>query len=539
MRNRAWLLLLTPLLVLCALTSATAADAPVRSCASLMQLNLPNATITSATPMAAAAFVPPGLKPDQKIPPVFTSAPAFCRVSVTLKPTPDSDIKVEVWMPASGWNGKFRGIGNGGFAGYISYGGLAAAVSQGYAAASTDTGHSTEGAEWALGHPEKIVDYGYRGVHEMTVSAKAVVKAFYDVAAKPTYFASCSNGGRQALMEAQRFPDDYDGIIAGAPANSWVPMVTRGLKELKALDGAGYIPPTKIPAISEAVLSACDAQDGLKDGVVNDPRQCHFDPAVLLCKDKESDACLTSRQVDSLKTIYADAHDLAGGPEFPGLLPGAEDGRGGWAVWVTGSEEGKSLGTFFVTGYFADMVYGKKDWDYRTADLAAAEKLAQEKTGDSMTAMNPDLKSFLAHGGKLILYHGWNDPAISALNTVRYYNSAVAAVGATAADQSMRLYMVPGMQHCAGGPGATIFGQIEEEPRANAELDIFTSLLQWVENGKAPGTIIAAKYSGPGAKAPEMTRPLCPYPQAPEYKGAGDPKRAESFVCTAGGSTSK
>ena len=539
MRNRAWLFLVASLFVPSALTSATAADAPARSCASLTQLNLPNATITSAAPVAAAAFLPPGLKPDEKVPPVFTSAPAFCRVAVTLTPTSDSDIKVEVWMPASGWNGKFRGIGNGGFAGYISYGGLAAAVSQGYAAASTDTGHSTQGAEWALGHPEKIVDYGYRGVHEMTVNAKTIVKAFYGVAAKPAYFASCSNGGRQALMEAQRFPDDYDGIIAGAPANSWVPMVSKGLKELKALDGPGYIPASKVPAIDQAVSAACDAQDGLKDGVINDPRQCHFDPSVLLCKDKESDTCLTSPQIDSLKSIYADARDLAGGPDFPGLLPGAEDGRGGWAVWITGSEEGKSLGTFFVTGYFADMVYGKKDWDFRNADVAAAEKLAQEKTGDSMNALNPDLKPFLTHGGKLILYHGWNDPAISALNTVRYYKSAVAAVGAKAAEQSIRLYMVPGMQHCAGGPGATIFGQIDEEPRANAEHDIFTSLVEWVEGGKAPGTIVAAKYSGPEAKTPEMTRPICPYPQAAEYKGTGDPKRAESFACAAGAPTSK
>ena len=391
MRNRAWLILIAQLLVLLAPTSATAADAPVRSCASLTQLDLPNATITSAAPVAAGAFVPPGLKPDEKVPPLFTSAPAFCRVAVTLKPSSDSDIKVEVWMPVSGWNGKFRGIGNGGFAGYISYGGLAAAVGQGYATASTDTGHSTQGAEWALGHPEKVVDYGYRGVHKMTVNAKTVVKAFYGTAAKPVYFASCSNGGRQALMEAQRFPDDYDGIIAGAPANAWVPMLTKGLKELQALDQGGYIPPIKIPAIGKAVLAACDAQDGLKDGILNDPRQCHFDPSGLLCKERESDSCLTSRQVDSLKIIYADARDLAGNADFPGLLPGAEDGRGGWADWVTGSEEGKSAGTFFVTGYFADMVYGKKDWDFRATNVAAAEKLAYETTGDSMDATNPDL----------------------------------------------------------------------------------------------------------------------------------------------------
>jgi len=528
------LLRLASLLLVAAVAHAADPDGPARTCASLKQTALPNVTITVAEPVRAGAFVPPGLKPDQKVPPLYKNAPAFCRVAATLTPTPDSDIKVEVWMPASGWNGKFRGVGNGGFAGFINYRGLASAVSQGYAVASTDTGHSTEGAEWALGHPEKVIDYGYRAVHEMTLDAKTIVNAFYGESPKRSYFASCSNGGRQALMEAQRFPEDYDGIIAGAPANAWAPLLTDALRFAQALVHAGYIPPTKIPTISKAVLAACDAQDGVKDGVLNDPRQCDFDPASLLCRGKDSDDCLTAPQVASLKLIYAGAHDRAGKQIFPGLLPGGEDGDGGWKLWVTGEEEGKSLGTYFVHGYFADMVNGNKDWDFRKANVDGSLRLAYEKTGEAMNSVNPDLKAFFGRGGRLIMYHGWNDAAIPALNSVNYYNSVIAAVGGASSDQSMRLYMVPGMQHCSGGPGATSFGQHEDGTSGDAEHDVFVSLVDWVENGKAPGSLIATKYGdGGAARTIQMTRPLCPYPQTVKYKGLVDPNVAASFECVA------
>ncbi|HTS37988.1 MAG TPA: tannase/feruloyl esterase family alpha/beta hydrolase [Candidatus Solibacter sp.] len=513
-----------------------AADSPARTCASLKQFSLPNAEITMAAPVAAGTFVPPNLKPDEPISPVYKSAPAFCRVMATLRPSNDSDVKVEVWMPASGWNGKFRGAGNGGFAGYIAYWTLAAAVRQGYAAASTDTGHSTTDATWALGHPEKIVDYGYRAVHQMTVDAKAIVKAFYGAESRQAYFASCSNGGRQGLMEAQRFPADYEGIIAGAPANNWTPMLAAGLKYQQVLDGGGYIQPEKVPAIAKAVNAACDAQDGVKDGVLNDPRQCHFDPSVLLCKEKDSDECLTGPQAESLKKVYAGLRDSSGKLLFPGLLPGAEDGPGGWQVWATGEKEGKSLGAFFVIGYFSNMVYGKKDWDFLGVNVNSAFKMAQEKTGDSLNSNSPDLKAFFARGGKLIVYHGWDDPAISALNTIHYYNRVESAVGRQTTERSMRVYMVPGMQHCEGGPGATAFGQADTAPRGDADHDIFTALVQWVEKGKAPETIVAFKPSGKSADGGEpangsMTRPLCPYPQSARYKGSGDPNNAASFSC--------
>ena len=524
------------LLVLSLLLASIAnAQSPARSCASLKQTAIPNVTINIAATVASGAFVPPDQKPDQKTPPVYKKAPAFCRVEATLAPSSDSDIKVEIWMPASGWNGKFRGVGNGGFAGYIAYPALAAAVTQGYATASTDTGHATTDASWALGHPQKVVDYGYRAIHETAVDAKAIIKAFYGDVPKRSYFGSCSNGGRQALMEAQRFPEDYDGILAGAPANTWVPMLTGGLAFVQAMHGASYISPAKLPAISKAVNDACDAQDGVKDGILNDPRQCRFDPAVLRCKGEPTDACLTDPQIKTLKMIYSGAHGAAGKQIFPGLEPGAEGGENGWEDWVMGKEEGKSAVVFFVGGYFANMVFEKKDLDVQALNLASAMKLAYEKTGDQLDAMNPDLHAFLARGGKLILYHGWNDPGISPLNTVNYYDEVVKAVGSQKAEQSIRLYMVPGMQHCGGGPGANFFGQIESAPRSEADHDIFTSLVQWVEDGKAPGTIIASKYGDREGKVLEMTRPLCPYPQAAKYNGSADPKSAASFSCAAEG----
>ncbi|WP_158747935.1 tannase/feruloyl esterase family alpha/beta hydrolase [Acidobacterium sp. S8] len=534
MRFRSFLVIL-PAVFLFA-TSAFAADTvgPGRSCSSLKNVTLSDGKIAATESVAAGTFIPPNLKPGEKVPALYKNVPVFCRVRATLTPTADSEIKVEVWLPAKGWNGRFRGLGNGGFAGYIAYSGLAAAVTQGYAAASTDTGHSTEGAQWALGHPEKVIDYGYRAVHLMTEDSKTITKAFYGDAPKRSYFASCSNGGRQALMEAQRFPADYDGIIAGAPANAWAPMLTSGLKLLQVLDGPGYIPPAKIPAISKAVLTKCDALDGVADGVLNDPRECHFDPSVFLCKDKESDACLTAPQVVSLKAIYAGTHDDTGKLIFPGALPGAEEGRGGWATWITGSEEGKSSGTFFVTGYFANMVYDDANWSSKNVNINDALKLAYEKTGDLLDAMNPDLKPFLSHG-KLIFYHGWNDPGISPLNTVNYYNSVVESVGNQTADASLRLYMVPGMQHCGGGPGATVFGQDEAAPRNDPQHDIFAALVHWTEDSSAPANIIATKYleSETGTAKPkiEMTRPLCPYPQSASYAGSGNKKLAGSFTC--------
>ncbi|HJZ68001.1 MAG TPA: tannase/feruloyl esterase family alpha/beta hydrolase, partial [Blastocatellia bacterium] len=391
-----------------ALLSALAFGAkPVfaQSCEKLAEIKLANTTVTAAQPVAAGAFTPPA---GSAAP--FKGLPAFCRVTGVIKPTVDSDIKFEVWMPSSGWNGKFEGIGNGGFAGSITYEGLAGAVARGYAAASTDTGHTGGNASWALGHPEKIADYGHRAVHEMTEKAKSIVSAFYGGGPKRSYFASCSNGGRQALMEAQRYPNDYDGLIAGAPANYFTPVLSGFAWNLQALsnDPSSYIPPAKLKAIETAALAACDARDGVTDGVIDDPNKCNFDPSVLLCKGSDSNDCLTEKQVMALKKIYSGPRNSKGDLITAGFVPGGETGPGGWTLWITPAEPSRALQYFFATQAFANMVYNDPKWDFKTFNLDRDSKLADEKLGRSLNAIDPNLKAFKAHGGKLILYHGWS-----------------------------------------------------------------------------------------------------------------------------------
>jgi feruloyl esterase len=468
----------------------------------------------------------------------YKDVPAFCRVVAEVSPTADSAIKLEVWMPASGWNGKYQGQGNGGFAGMIGYPALGAAIKRGYAAAGTDTGHAGGDAAWALGHPEKVIDFGYRGIHEMTLTAKAIIEAFYADHPQHSYFASCSDGGREALMEAQRFPQDYDGILAGAPANYWTHLLlgTMWVDQATTLDQASYIPAGKLPAIAAAVLAACDAQDGVADGILNDPRQCHFDPATLLCKEADSNGCLTAPQVTALKKIYAGPHDSAGHQLFPGYLPGAEEGPGGWTLWITGSAPGRSLLFFFGTQYFTNMVYEQAGWDYKTFNVDQAAKLADSKTARALNATDPNLEPFRARGGKLIMYHGWGDAAIPAPNTIDYYDSVVATMGRGNTDSFLRLFMAPGMQHCGGGPGPNSFGQGANSPPYDPEHNIYTALEQWVEKSVAPSRITATKYvddSNP-AQGVKMTRPLCPYPQVAKYKGTGDTNDAANFVCAPG-----
>lgn len=514
------------------------AHAAPRPCEGLSKLALPHTTVTSAQLMSPGAFEPPAavtpwLLGDLSL---YKRLPAFCRVTAVSKPSSDSDIKIEIWLPAANWNGRFRGQGNGGFAGEIDYGSLAQSVAHGYAAAGSDTGHAASGidASWALNHPEKIVDFAYRAIHEMTVIGKAATKAFYGDAAHHSYFSSCSNGGRQALMEAQRYPDDYDGIIAGAPANYWTHLLGGSLWDVKMTtrDAAAYIPAAKIPAIARAVDAACDAKDGVTDGVLNDPRTCHFRPETMLCKSGDSDSCLTHEQVTTLEELYQGARDASGRQIFPGYLPGGEDGPGGWGIWITGPSENKSLIYSFSVGFFANMLYNKPEWDYKSADVDQAVAEADAKYAAVLNATQSNLKPFMSHGGKLILYHGWNDAAISPLNTINYFHSVVRATGEKNAGSFLRLYMVPGMQHCGGGPGTDNFGATGLSEKNDPQHNMYLALEDWVEKGEAPGTIIAAKMK-PRATPPvvDRTRPLCVYPQEAKYKGSGDTNDAASFVC--------
>ncbi|HEY6384331.1 MAG TPA: tannase/feruloyl esterase family alpha/beta hydrolase [Candidatus Acidoferrum sp.] len=516
------------------------AQAAGQTCEQLAQLALPNTKVASAQTVAAGAFAPPAnlapwLAGD---PDFYKRLPAFCRVTAEAKPTTDSDIKIEVWLPASGWNGKFRGQGNGGFAGEIDYRMLGLAVLQGYASAATDTGHAAEGtnATWALGHPEKIVDFAYRAIHEMTVVGKAAVKAFYGDAPQHSYFANCSNGGRQALMEAQRYPEDYDGILAGAPANYWTHLLGAALWNAQSttLDPASYIPTSKIPTIAKGVNETCDARDGVTDGVLNDPRQCHFDPADLLCKAADSDSCLTQSQVTALKKLYQGPRDAKGQQIFPGYEPGGEQGGGGWALWITGPAPGKALLFAFGNGFFSNMVYDKPDWDYKKANLDESVAVADKKFAAVLNATDTNLKPFESRGGKLIIFHGWNDSGISPLNTINYYESVESKMGKQDADSFLRLFMVPGMQHCGGGPGPDVFGQVGFSSPNDPQHNMYLALEQWVEKGAAPSTVIATKEAASGSVGGvKVTRPLCAYPQVAHYKGTGDTNEAANFVCGA------
>jgi len=491
------------------LGAALAAPTP---CANLKAVSLPNATITVAESVPAGTFTPPGggggggQRGGQ---PAALAVPAFCRVAATLKPTSDSQIDMEVWMPEN-WNGKFQFVGGGGWAGVISYPAMATALNEGYATASTDTGHKGGNANFAIGHPEKVTDFAYRAVHESTLKAKAVLTSFYDRGPRFSYWNGCSTGGRQGLMAAQRYPEDFDAIIAGAPANYQTHLHTwdLGVAIPVLKDPAGAVPAAKLALLNKAVTEACDARDGVKDGLLNEPRTCKFDPATLLCKAGDAETCLTSAQLESVKRMYSPARTKAGELVFPGKDPGSETG---WNV-INGSAQvppGVSIGSFQVA-------YDNLNWDWRTFDLDRDLKVVDEKVGLIINAINPDLSVFKARGGKLILYHGWNDTAISAGNTINYYNSVLSKMGRNQ-DNWIRLFMVPGMGHCQGGIGPS-------------QVNWMGALERWRESGIAPDQLPASRVTN---NRVDMTRPLCPYPQVAQYKGVGSTNDAANFVCKA------
>jgi feruloyl esterase len=480
------------------------------SCETLLKLTLENATITLAELVPAGAFKAPTGGNAAQNATRFAELPAFCRVAATVKPTTDSDIKVEVWMPASAWNGKFEAVGNGGWAGTISYPAMAQAIARGYATTSTDTGHSTPGGSFALGHPEKLTDYAYRSEHEMTVKAKAIVKAFYGNAPTRSYFNGCSTGGRQALTEASRFPDDFDGIIAGAAANPKTHLDTwriwMGLETLK--DPATRIPKEKYPAIHQAVLAACDALDGLKDGLISDPTSCHFDPQVMACKEGDGAGCLTPKQVQSVKTILGPAKTRTGEVIFPSYQPGTELA---WGLLIGGPDPYDT-----ALDQFRYMVFDDPKWDWRTFDVDRDMAKADQKLHGLLTAIDPkSISPFFKRGGKLLTYQGWSDQDISPLASVNFFKSMPGAVGDATVSSSMRLFMVPGMGHCGGGEGPNTF-------------DMMVPLEQWVEKGQAPARVVAS-HSTNGRI--DRTRPLCPYPQVARYTGTGSIDEAANFTC--------
>ena len=485
-------------------------SAATGSCERLSSLKLPDTTITTAETVAAGAF-----KPSTAGEPAegqgFRRLPAFCRVAAAIAPTSDSDIKVEVWLPLTGGNGKFQAVGNGGWAGSISYAAMGRALGEGYATASTDTGHIGATGAFALDHPEKLVDYAHRAVHEMTVKAKAIVDAFYGSAPKQSYWNGCSTGGRQALMEAQRYPTDYDGIVAGAAANPKTHLDAWRVSMAQAMfkDHASFIPASKYPAIHQAVLKACDALDGLSDGLIDDPTRCRFDPGVLECTNGDGPGCLTAAQVTAAQVVMRPATDRRTGAEvFPGFEMGTE------LMW------GRLLGGPdpypIALDQFRFITFRNPSWNWRTFDLERDTALADQISQGTLGAIDPNLTAFTQHGGKLLLYHGWTDPSIAPRASVNFYTRALEATKRPADGAVwLRLFMVPGMGHCGGGDGPNAF-------------DMMSALAPWVESGKVPERIVASHST---AGKVDRTRPLCAYPQVARYTGSGSIDDAVNFVC--------
>ena len=505
--------------------------AATMTCANLASLKLSHTTITAAQSIPAGTYTAPNGE-------VFQNMPAFCRVAATLTPTTDSEIGIEVWMPSSTWNGRFEGVGNGGFAGSIPYSAIAPGVLLGYATVGTDTGHSgssTDDGSFALGHPEKIIDFGYRSIHLMTVIGKQISSAFYGEDAQHSYFTGCSTGGRQALMEAQRYADDYDGIIAGDPVayythhhvggNLWVVWQMFN-------NPASTVFTTQDTLLGSAVNAACDALDGVVDGVLNDPRRCHFDPAALLCTGSQvPPACLTSEQVEAVRHLWTGPDETV---QQRGYYPPFERGgeADGWPASISPdpppapqTDSHAQIGIPF----FEYFVFDDPNWDFQTFNWASDPAYVEEKVvipgqtlASVLNSIDPNLKPFQARGGKLIQYHGFSDPEVPPLTSINYFESVVDSGGSPEWKQTgdfYRLFMVPGMNHCKGGPGANVF-------------DTLTPLVDWVEQDVAPDRILATHYVNnmPG-QGVAFTRPLCSYPQEAIYKGSGNPNDAANFVC--------
>ena len=505
------------------LLGAAAAATP---CENLTNLKLDKATITSArmvpegpapapeggrgrgaTAGAQAAGAPQAVGAPRgggNPPPAPALIPAHCQLQIVLKPSPDSLINMEMWLPpADKWNGKFMGVGNGGFAGSIQ--GLANDMPQalrlGYATAGTDTGHQDAGGAWAIGHPEKMIDFGYRATHEMTLKSKQIVGAFYDRSPQYSYFKGCSTGGRMALMEGQRYPDDYDGIIAGSLASRHIHMWTAGIARSIELSRhpEGAITTEQAALVNTLVTNTCDT---LKEGFLNNPRACKVDFSKLKCKAGAAadNSCLTGPQLKTVDTYYGGVKNSKGELIFSGQ--------------ALGNPIAAQRPTNQAPGGVFDLVriaYNDPNVDWQKFDLDRDMKFLDEKIG-YVDAVDPDLSKFKSSGGKLLMTHGWSDTSITPETTIWYYDAVLNKMGKSQSDW-MRLFMVPGMGHCRGGPGVNTF-------------DSIGALEKWVEKGIAPDTML-----GTGAQG--LTRPLCQYPQYAEYKGKGDLKDASNWACKA------
>ena len=518
------------------LLSALPAAAATATCSDMASLSLPATTITLAQSVAAGAVVTG-----------TTKAPVgLCRVAGTIKPGPQSNVKFEVWIPTDGsWNGKYQQIGNGGFAGSINAATIANGVSRGYATAGTDDGTSgpPSGAPAFIGNNDVLLDYGYRAIKVTTDASKAVVAALMGAAPKFSYFVGCSDGGREALKEAQRYPEDFDGIIVGSPVNDQVgefgssylydnQVILNGPQTGGVPDA--YIPPAMLPILSNAALAQCAGKDGglASDPFLNDPSGCWFDPGVVQCRSgQDPSTCLTAAQVEAARKIYIGPHNRRGQLLFPGYEPGGESATGDWQSWITGASP-TAHGSQYTLGFGfgCDLMQGVTTCDYLSIDVAAQDATARRTLQPILSSVNPDLRRFKRHGGKLIQYAGWADTAIAPQNGLNYYRKVQQTMGDVR--EFYRVFMVPGMAHCSGGAGPNAFGNgTTNGPVIDADHDLLKALESWVEQHKAPRQIVATHYlNNTASQGVQFQRPLCPYPERAEYRG-GDPDSADSFAC--------
>jgi feruloyl esterase len=551
--------------------------AKAATCESLSLLTLPHATITAAETITSGTFTPS----PPNFPITLTGLPPVCRVAITSTPTYDSLIHIEVWIPLNNWNGKFLQQGCGGLCGSIFYFNFPSGLARGYAVAATDDGNPSsvtyDGSAF-LGHPDRIVDFAYRAIKETTDYAKTIIATFEGGNPKRSYFFGCSEGGREALIEAQRYPDDFDGIIVGSPANSFIHLTAGMAWDDQALlnNPASYIPPASLSVLTNAVLKQCAGQGGglPSDPFLNDPRLCHFDPISVQCKaGQDPSTCLTPAQVQAARAIYWGPHDpVTGQLVWPGLEPGTED-QGDWQNYVSGTSyaaeisagTGASASVGLANNFFGDIVFQNANFSYKNLNFDSDIKYADNTVGPIMSAIDPDLRPFFKHG-KMIQYVGWSDGAIAAMNSVNYYNlvrdvlnddarpgqhngegpdngqghdngppGQHGAASYTEIQQYDRLFTVPGMMHCGNGPGPNAFGNyfsVGDTPVVDAQHDILTALDRWVEQGTAPDQIIATHYvNNHPASGIQFQRPLCPYPQMAHWNKVGDPSKASSFTC--------
>lgn len=532
-------------LALAACTAAPLAAAAV-PCESLLTLALDDARITASVAVPGPTY----LAPDGV---VYTGVPPFCKVSAVATPTPDSLINIEVWLPAgSDWNGRFEGIGNGGYAGTIAVGApaMVVALKRQFAVASTDMGTAPSGnnnADLLVGHPQKWEDWGHRATHLMTTASKQLIAAYYGRPPVYSYFNGCSTGGQQALMTAQRYPQDYDGILAGAPAANRTHIHTGLVWNFQAQKATllSTFNSDHAKLITAAVAQACAVQSGgvAGDAFLTDPRTCNWDPGALQCSSLTATNCLSADQVAAARKIYAGARNPSDGRRIlSGTTRGAEtDSLFGW------QSQGRAEPQF---GSLFKWVFGLT-WQGTSFDFNAHMASVDALLAPMLNANSPDLGAFRARGGKLIAYHGTADPLIPVQETINYYHRVAQTqpgnmqVAMNRTRQFFRLFVVPGMAHCAGGAGPNAFGNLfsgavlaAEPPAVTGTHDAMVALQNWVEGGTGPDQLVATKYvQDQAALGIEAQRPICAYPQFPRYSGSGDPKSAASFVCADNGNS--